>query len=330
MGRQMTHAPQGHALVKAEAGSALVGMTPRAPAAGMVRVRVMCAGICRTDIHAARGRLFAARGRVLGHEIAGTVGAIGSGVDAAWQGAAVTVNPLLPCGRCPGCLSASLCHAPAMFGVDADGGFATWAMVPAAQLVRTGALPWRHAAFVEPLAATLAIVAPVKRAAEAVGKQGQRGLVVGRGRLATLAARVLTHAGLDPVVCAPDLPATDASAALGTSPAWAVDTSGRAAGIALATAVLRPRGHLVFKSRPADAVAMPMARWVHKELTMTAAGYAPFADAVALLGESGFDVGDMLGRAFAPDAFEAAFAAAEASEAQKLFLDFARLPGEVD
>ena len=73
------------------------------PAPGQVQIRVEYCGICGTDLHLFHGAM-AHRlhlPHVMGHEMSGTIAAIGQGVDGYQPGDRVTVRPLDPCGHCP-------------------------------------------------------------------------------------------------------------------------------------------------------------------------------------------------------------------------------------
>jgi threonine dehydrogenase-like Zn-dependent dehydrogenase len=79
------------------------------PGPGEVLVRVQAAGICGSDLHPYRGVPLAPtavpRPRRDGHELAGEVARVGSGVDASLVGRRVGVEPmhLVGCGTCPSC-----------------------------------------------------------------------------------------------------------------------------------------------------------------------------------------------------------------------------------
>ena len=70
---------------------------------------------------------------VPGHDMAGVVLEVGSGVSDVQVGERVVVRPLLACGTCPACASdlTHLCHGLRTFGVDADGAWQTTWTVPA-------------------------------------------------------------------------------------------------------------------------------------------------------------------------------------------------------
>ena len=79
------------------------------PGPGEVRIRIGAGGICGSDLHYFNhGGTESIRLRepmILGHEIAGTVAALGDGVSDIATGTRVAINPSQPCGRCEYCLA---------------------------------------------------------------------------------------------------------------------------------------------------------------------------------------------------------------------------------
>lgn len=103
------------------------------PAPGEIRVRVHTCGVCRTDLHLAEGDL-APHGLdvVPGHEVVGTVDALGPGAARFAPGARVGIAWLRhTCGTCRFCRRGdeNLCVTPRFTGWDADGGYAEYAVV---------------------------------------------------------------------------------------------------------------------------------------------------------------------------------------------------------
>jgi threonine dehydrogenase-like Zn-dependent dehydrogenase len=108
-----------------------------------VLLRVGAAGVCGSDV--ARfvwTRNYEAGGakamtsdlpRIMGHEFAGTVEAVGEGVDEVRPGDRVAVQNILGCWRCPECLAGypNLCRERRTLGVHRDGGYADRCVVPA-------------------------------------------------------------------------------------------------------------------------------------------------------------------------------------------------------
>ena len=98
------------------------------PGPGQVLVRVICCGVCRTDLHLAEGDLPPRRhGVVPGHEVVGRVEALGPGAVRFGVGDRVGVPWLARTdGTCRFCRSGAenLCTAPTFTGWDVDGGYA--------------------------------------------------------------------------------------------------------------------------------------------------------------------------------------------------------------
>jgi S-(hydroxymethyl)glutathione dehydrogenase / alcohol dehydrogenase len=96
------------------------------PRAGEVEVRVSHCGVCATDLAYVSGALSIRLPAVLGHEAAGVVEAVGSGVDVPTPGQAVILTNRPPCGRCYWCVrgEAQLCAVAEQMlaGTYADGG----------------------------------------------------------------------------------------------------------------------------------------------------------------------------------------------------------------
>lgn len=109
------------------------------PGPGEVLLRVDAAGVCGTDLHFLSGLLdLGVRPLTLGHEVAGTVEAVGAGVDDRSPGDRVVLYYYAGCGRCPACRRGeeNLCPDPrAEHGFLTDGGFAEYLTAPARNAV---------------------------------------------------------------------------------------------------------------------------------------------------------------------------------------------------
>jgi propanol-preferring alcohol dehydrogenase len=103
------------------------------PAAGELLLRVHACGICRTDLHIVDGELPDPKlPLVPGHQIVGTVAALGGGVDDVAVGDRFGVPWLgWTCGACRFCRSGreNLCDTARFTGYDVDGGYAEYAVV---------------------------------------------------------------------------------------------------------------------------------------------------------------------------------------------------------
>ena len=107
-----------------------------------VLVEVGGSGLCRTDLHIVQGQ-WADRSGVslpytLGHETAGWVREVGSGVEHLQAGDAVILHPLMTCGFCRYCRAGDdvHCQASAFPGIDTDGGMAEMVRTTARSVVK--------------------------------------------------------------------------------------------------------------------------------------------------------------------------------------------------
>jgi propanol-preferring alcohol dehydrogenase len=103
-----------------------------------VLLRVKAAGICHSDAHYRAGASpVGPLPQTLGHEIAGVVEKVGSGVTEVAEGDAACVHYLLTCGDCYYCRSGreQFCVKGSMIGKYVDGGYAEYITVPARNLV---------------------------------------------------------------------------------------------------------------------------------------------------------------------------------------------------
>jgi len=123
--------------VRPEAGAELAEVPVPTPGPGEVLVEVEAASICGTDLHIYNWDPWAA-GRIhglpmtFGHEVAGRVAAVGPEVHHLGPGRFVSAEGHLFCGFCPPCRSgrAHICENLRILGVDLDGGFAEYLLIP--------------------------------------------------------------------------------------------------------------------------------------------------------------------------------------------------------
>jgi D-arabinose 1-dehydrogenase-like Zn-dependent alcohol dehydrogenase len=153
------------------------------PGDGEVLVRVEACGVGLTVLNCMRGDLGddpANLPRVPGHELVGTVVAVGAGVDVGLEGERVTAYFYLSCGTCRQCLDGlePLCERHAGYvGVDRDGGYGELCVLPA-----FNALPLPST--LDPVTATTvpdAIATPVHVARLTSLRPGSRVAVIGAG-----------------------------------------------------------------------------------------------------------------------------------------------------
>ncbi|MER8961439.1 alcohol dehydrogenase catalytic domain-containing protein [Mesorhizobium sp. M0701] len=163
---------------------------PGAPEPGWVKLRVDAAGICGSDLHNFRtGQWISRSPSTAGHELTGTVIAIGEGVDTVGVGDRVVADSRFWCGECAQCHAGKrhLCTSLGFVGEICDGGFAEQAVLPARLLhIVDAVLDERVAAMAEPLAVALHAVRRLPKTAGSV-------LVVGCGTIGGLAALLLSR-----------------------------------------------------------------------------------------------------------------------------------------
>jgi D-arabinose 1-dehydrogenase-like Zn-dependent alcohol dehydrogenase len=107
---------------------------------GQVVVRVAACGVCYRDlIDRDGGYPFMRRPLVTGHEIAGTIEAVGDGVREFAVGERVATGLRAGCGQCAACAAGDEVRCPAsavLYGITVDGGYAERALLWASSLVR--------------------------------------------------------------------------------------------------------------------------------------------------------------------------------------------------
>ena len=168
--------------------------------AGEVVICVKACGVCRTDLHIVDGDLsFPSHPVVPGHEVVGTVVALGAGITSVKEGDRVGVPWLgWTCGSCEACSSGheNLCEKARFTGYQIPGGYAEYAVadvryvfaippaytdVEAAPLLCAGLIGYRALAM-----AQRELQGPVKR----IG-------LYGFGAAAHLVAQIARHQGIE-------------------------------------------------------------------------------------------------------------------------------------
>lgn len=170
------------------------------PGEGQVLVKVSACGVCGTDVHIYHGGKGSAEvvpPVILGHEFSGHIVKLGSGVTGLEEGQLITVDPNIYCGKCRPCRQGQkqMCHHMRAVGVNMDGGFADYCLVPYAQCVPVpeGTDP-ELAALAEPLACCL-------HGIDRVGiRPGENVLVIGGGTIGQIMLQLARLAGAAKVV----------------------------------------------------------------------------------------------------------------------------------
>src|SRR6266446_3416105 len=181
---------------------------PKIESPSDVIVRIGGAGVCRTDLHVIEGlwrpRVSVKLPYIMGHENAGWVEAVGSGVDSVKKGDPVICHPLLSKGNTLAARRGNDMHAGGAFpGIDSNGGYA--------ELLKTG----ERALIKLPRTLAPKDVAPhadagltayhVAKKAAADLRSGERVVVIGVGGLGHIGIQVLA------ALCPADIIAVDRS-----------------------------------------------------------------------------------------------------------------------
>ncbi len=107
-----------------------------------VVVRIGAAGLCRTDLHIQEGQWAEKSGvtlpYTLGHENAGWIHEVGSGVTNVEVGDTVIVHPYITCGLCRSCRRGDDMHCVngGFPGISQDGGFADFLLTSARSVIK--------------------------------------------------------------------------------------------------------------------------------------------------------------------------------------------------
>jgi (R,R)-butanediol dehydrogenase/meso-butanediol dehydrogenase/diacetyl reductase len=307
---------------------------PVEPAPGQVRLDVAYVGICGTDLHIKHGAMDArvTLPAVIGHEMSGTVAAVGEDVTEWTQGDRVTVMPLRWCGDCAACRAGHrhVCQRLVFVGIDSPGALQQSWTVDQDLVVRLPeGLPLDQAALAEPVAVA---VHDVRRAALGAG---ERALVVGGGPIGLLIATVAAATGADVLVSEPNRFRRELATQLSLSTldplsediatrvdAWtegagvdvAFEVSGAIAGLRASTHALRVRGRLVVVAIHSEPVPVDLFRLFWRELELIGARVyerADFERAVELLGTGAIPAAELISKIEPIDRAPEAFALLE-------------------
>jgi 6-hydroxycyclohex-1-ene-1-carbonyl-CoA dehydrogenase len=154
--------------------------------AGEVVVAVAGCGVCHTDLgfYYDGVRTNHPLPLALGHEISGTVSAVGDGC-ADWLGRTVIVPAVLPCGECDLCRRglSPICRQQKMPGNDVHGGFASHIVVPARGLCEVDPRRLAAAGLTLPQVSIVAdaLTTPYQAVRRAGVEPGSLAIVVGAG-----------------------------------------------------------------------------------------------------------------------------------------------------
>lgn len=322
------------------------------PGEAEVRVAIGAGGICGSDLHYYQdggfGPIRVREPIILGHEIAGTVEAVGHGVTRVAPGDRVALNPSRPCGHCKFCVEKLYQHClemrfygSAMRFPHEQGAFRDRIIAHDFQCEKISEnTSIAQAACAEPLAVCL-------HAANRAGDlKGKRVLVTGAGPIGSLSVAVARQRGASEIVVT-DLQNTTLAAATkmgatrtinmaenaGAMDDYSADKgyfdvcfecSAAPAAICNAITCVRPQGTIVQVGVTGD-VPVPVNQIVGKEIALigTHRFHAEFIEAVNLIDTDAIDVAPVITGTYPLErALEAFEVAGDRSRSIKVQLSF--------
>ena len=179
------------------------------PGSGEVRIKVMAAGICGSDIPRIYNTGAHRMPLIPGHEFSGVVEGIGKNTPTYWMGKRVGVYPLIPCMDCEPCRSGhyEMCRNYDYVGSRRDGAFAEYVTVPATNLIELpDAVSYEEAAMLEPMAVAvhamrIGVTVPAMRTGldglDIVSTMDAKIVVCGLGTIGMLLTMFLIECGFE-------------------------------------------------------------------------------------------------------------------------------------
>lgn len=281
-----------------------------------VLIHIQVAALCRTDVFAAEGRIACKETLVLGHEFSGFVVETGAAVKNFSRGERVAVMPVMPCRSCGLCRSGHeiSCQNTSMLGIDCDGAFAEYIVVPASAVYKLpDHLSFRHGAYAEPVAAALSVIKSGIR-------PGEKGMIYGDNRFSQLIRRILTAYEFGSV----DI--YDPASGIMPENAYdfVVETIASEQAMMDIFRTVRPGGRVVIKSRRHEPVGINFALAVKKEITLSAVNYGDFNEALRLMATGLLLVDDLMGDIHPLEDYADVFELSKTHETLKTFFDPAK------
>lgn len=188
------------AKVRPEPGVEIIEAPEPTVQPGTVKIKLEAASVCGTDLHIYNWDPWAASRihppRIIGHEFCGTIVELGEGVTDRKVGDFVSSESHIVCGRCRQCLEGQghVCVNTRILGVDVDGGFAEFVVIPKDNARPTDrSIPKQIAAFQDALgnAVHTAMAGPI---------EGQTILITGMGPIGLFAVNICRALGAAKVV----------------------------------------------------------------------------------------------------------------------------------
>ncbi len=275
------------------------------PGPGEVLIEIKAVGVCGSDVHYYEhgriGSYVVRQPLILGHESAGVIVNVGSGVNTSRIGQRVAIEPGIPDGICEQCRAGryNLCPNVRFFGTPPiDGAFTNYVTIPASfAYTLPVSLSDEEGALIEPLSVGLWAC----RKAQLQG--ADRLLITGAGPIGLLTMKVALALGASQITMTDVSPqrletarklgatrtvnvAREALADAAVEADVLIECSGNQKALMDGIRSLRPAGKVVAVGMsPGEEVSVPMAFLQNHEITLTGTfRYAnTYADAISLV-----------------------------------------------
>jgi alcohol dehydrogenase len=297
---------------------------PRRPA-GYSLIRLLCAGICNTDLELLRG--YYGFSGTPGHEF---VGEVIASDNRNLVGRRVVGEINLACGKCEWCKRDLGRHCPTrkVLGIVGHAGaFREYLTLPDHNLhVVPDDIPTPIAVFTEPVAAACEVldqsVIPKSESVAVLG-DGKLGLLVSQVLCADGYAvhqfgrhrdklRIAEKNGVVTEIVRKNIPIAEFG--------YVVDATGARSGLEMAVRMVRPRGTVFMKSTVHGAVAVNTAPIIVNEITLVGSRCGRFEPALHLLRSGAINVADMVSDELPLSKAARAFRSAAQSGVMKILL----------
>lgn len=258
---------------------------------GFVRINVKEVGLCRTDLFVADGTIKVDQDIILGHEFSGVVVETNSNLFEVAE--RVAVNPLFDIK---------------FMGLDFDGCLRDFIDVPEEQVIKAFDLDFKVAAYLEPVAASMAVL-------KACHDKQAKGAVFGYNRIAELTYIILKEEGYNiEWIDEKNVTAKD------NEYDYIIETLFNEIYLRKIIKLLKKEGTLVVKSRKKQLTGLVASDLVAKELTLRCVNYYDFNKTMKWLISHQNTISHLLGDSYPLDNWRNAFDEAYKGESKKIFI----------
>lgn len=331
-----------------EPGLTMTELPEPTPGPGDVKIRVLRTGICGTDLHIESWDDWAAGAvnapLIPGHEFSGRVVEVGDDVKTITIGDLVSGEGHVVCGHCRNCRAGRrhLCINTSSVGVNRDGAFAEFVVIPATNV-------WQHPETIDPdLAAIFDPLGNAVHTTLSFPMVGEDVLITGAGPIGLMAAKVARHIGarfvvitdvneerlalarrmgVDIAVNVANERVTSAQRTLGMTEGFDIglEMSGHATALPEMLKNMTHGGRIAMLGLPSAPISIEWAKVVSHMITIKGIyGREMFETWYAMnaMVQTGLDVADVITDRLPADRWEEAFAIARSGNGGKVVLDW--------